>query len=86
MARRKTETISFKADLALLGAIGGIHNRSEFIRGAILSALESACPLCSGTGTLTPEQKRHWDEFAVDHPVRVCGHCKEPRVYCSRRP
>jgi len=85
MPRKKTETISFKADPALLGAIDGIPNRSEFIRGAILAALENACPLCSGTGTLTPEQKRHWDEFAEDHPVRVCSHCHEPRIYCARR-
>ncbi|MBM3307770.1 MAG: CopG family transcriptional regulator [Candidatus Eisenbacteria bacterium] len=86
MPRKKTETISFKADTALLDAIEGIANRSEFIRGAILAALESACPLCSGTGTLTPDQKRHWNEFAEDHPIRTCGHCHEPRIYCARKP
>jgi hypothetical protein len=86
MSKRKTETISFKADAGLLGAIEGVGNRSEFIRAAILAALDNACPLCSGTGTLTPEQKHHWEEFSEDHPVRVCSHCREPRIYCSRKP
>jgi len=86
MPKRKTETISFKADSELLGAIEGVRNRSEFIRAAILTALDNACPLCSGTGTLTPEQKRHWEEFAEDHPIRTCSHCHEPRIYCSRKP
>src|SRR5690606_41925285 len=44
-----------------------IPNRSEFIRTAILSALQGTCPLCRGTGILTPDQRLHWEEFARSH-------------------
>ena len=83
MARAKTEVVSFKADPALLGAMRGIANRSEFIRSAILAALDSTCPLCSGTGILTPSQMRHWDEFAEDHSLRECESCREVHLVCS---
>jgi hypothetical protein len=85
MPASKTEVISFKADEALLKAMKGIANRSEFIRSAILSALDSTCPLCSGTGTLTPNQMRHWNELAVDHSVEECEDCREVRLVCSNR-
>jgi len=85
MARAKTEVVSFKADPALLGAMRGITNRSEFIRSAILAALDSTCPLCSGTGTLTPNQMRHWNDLATDHSVEECEDCQEVRLVCSNR-
>ena len=85
MARAKTEVVSFKADPALLGAMRGINNRSEFIRSAILAALDSTCPLCSGTGTLTPNQMRHWNDLATDHSVEECEDCQEVRLVCSNR-
>lgn len=85
MAKSKTEVVSFKADAALLGAMRGINNRSEFIRSAILAALDSTCPLCSGTGTLTPNQMRHWNDLATDHSVEECEDCREVRLVCSNR-
>jgi hypothetical protein len=63
MAGRK-EIITFKVDESLAAAMHGIPNRSAFIRSAILSALNGSCPLCKGTGILTPEQKKNWDQFA----------------------
>ena len=87
MARRnKREVVTFKADESLLGAMKGIPNRSEFIRSAVLAALQGACPLCKGTGILSPEQKRHWDEFADDHEIQECDDCHELRLVCSTRP
>ncbi len=85
MARSKTEVVSFKADDALLEAMRGIRNRSEFIRTAILAALDSTCPLCSGTGTLTPNQMRHWNDLKSDHSVEECADCKEVHIVCSNR-
>jgi hypothetical protein len=61
MADRKQKIITFKADRHFLKALDGIHNRSDFIRSAVLAALESTCPLCRGTGILTPDQKRRWE-------------------------
>ncbi len=63
MAGRK-EIITFKVDESLAAAMHGIPNRSAFIRSAILSALNGSCPLCKGTGILSPEQKKNWDQFA----------------------
>lgn len=85
MPRAKSEVISFKADAALLRAMQGVSNRSEFIRSAILAALDSTCPLCSGTGTLSPNQMRHWNDLASDHSVEECADCREVRLVCSNR-
>ena len=86
MTAKKTEIVSFKADKSLLGAMKGIGNRSEFIRSAILNALDSTCPLCSGTGILTPNQMKHWDDFTADHEVRECRHCRETHIVCANKP
>ena len=84
MARsNKQETITFKADAALIKAMRGISNRSEFIRSAVLAALDSVCPLCNGTGILTPQQRRHWKRFAKNHSVRECDDCQATHLVCN---
>lgn len=84
MRRPKQEIVTFKVDSALLEAMAGIPNRSRFIRDAILAALDSACPLCMGTGILTPHQKAHWDSFAETHALRKCPDCNEKHLTCAR--
>ncbi len=86
MNRRKAEIITFKADASLRAAMEGIPNRSEFIRAAVLSALESVCPLCKGTGILTPNQKQHWASLSRDHSIEECGECHEVTLVCSKKP
>lgn len=86
MKRPKSEIITFKADGALREAMNGIANRSEFIRAAIVGALDGVCPLCRGTGILTANQRNHWSKFAVDHAVAECRSCHEPHLVCSYRP
>ena len=54
---RKDAIITFKVDESLAGAMQGLPNRSEFIRSAILGALENTCPTCKGTGMLTLQQR-----------------------------
>ncbi|OGV56821.1 MAG: hypothetical protein A2017_21625 [Lentisphaerae bacterium GWF2_44_16] len=80
---KKEEVVSFKADDALLKAIKGIRNRSEFIRSAILSALDCTCPLCKGTGTLTQHQRAHWAIFTQNHTVRECESCHGIHLSCT---
>ena len=80
---KKQEIVTFKVDEKLYKIIKGIPNRSEFIRSAIISALGSVCPLCNGTGMLTPEQKLHWDDFSADHSVKICIECNERYIVCS---
>jgi len=83
--KKKQEIITFKVDDDLLKAIKDIPNRSEFIRGAIIEALGGVCPLCNGSGMLTSNQKRHWDDFAMDHFVKNCPECQESLLVCSHR-
>ena len=80
---KKQGIISFKVDEDLMELIRNIPNRSEFIRNALLSALGSICPLCNGTGIMTPNQKQHWDQFAADHKVQTCNKCKERYLVCG---
>jgi hypothetical protein len=82
---RKTPSIvTFKADTSLLEALQGVENRSEFIRAALLSALDNICPLCKGRGLLTPNQKEHWAALAADHPLEECDDCHEFYLACRR--
>ncbi len=80
--RGKHEIVTFKADHTLVEAMRGIPNRSEFIREAILAALDSSCPLCGGTGTLTPDQKKHWLAFEAKHRVTECDECHAVHLVC----
>lgn len=80
------EIVTFKADQALLEALAGIDNRSEFIRAALLAALDNTCPLCKGRGLLNPNQKRHWAAFAANHNLTECDDCHELHLVCSEQP
>jgi len=80
----KEAVITFKADASLIEALRNIPNRSEFIRSAILAALQNHCPLCRGTGSLTPNQKRHWEEFTHHHTLQECDECHEIRLVCTQ--
>ena len=82
MAKEKSEIITFKVDSALSEALRSLPNRSEFIRTAILNALDSACPVCGGTGVLTPNQRQHWEAFAQDHALKQCKDCEEFYLTC----
>lgn len=75
--------VTFKAEEALVEAMEGIPNRSEFIRSAILAALDGVCPVCRGTGVLTAAQRRHWHEFEQSHGVETCDECHEVRLVCN---
>lgn len=81
--RRKDEIITFKADEPLREAMAGITNRSEFIRAAILAALDSTCPLCKGSGILTPDQRKHWLSFTEHHAVTECEDCHAVHLVCD---
>ena len=79
----KQQIVTFKAEEALIEAMGEIPNRSEFIRSAILAALEGVCPLCHGTGVLSPHQQQHWQEFSRTHSFELCDECDEGKLVCA---
>ncbi len=85
MKEKKQEIVTFKADQDLLEAMSGIPNRSQFIRTAILSALDNVCPLCKGTGILTPCQQRHWGRFARTHKIKECEACNQSYLTCAAK-
>jgi len=86
MEKAKRDIITFKSDRALVEAMRGIPNRSEFIRAAILAALDSTCPLCQGTGIMTPDQKGHWEDFTRDHSLQECDDCHAFHIVCVNKP
>lgn len=77
------EIITFKVDETIKNAMKGIANRSDFIRSAILAALNNTCPLCHGSGILTPHQHKHWEDFTKHHPLVDCDHCKAGHFSCE---
>ena len=85
MPPRQDEVITFKVDRDLMEKLEDIPNRSEFIRSALRRALDDVCPLCRGSGTLSPAQRRHWESFSRHHGVTECDDCHELRLICRRR-
>ncbi len=81
---QKESVVTFKADASFLEALRNLPNRSEFIRAAILSALGHRCPLCRGTGVLTPNQRKHWDRFTRLHYWQECQDCHEVHLVCAQ--
>ena len=54
--KEKQGVITFKVDAELLEIMKDIPNRSAFIRQAVVNALGVICPICNGSGMLTPSQ------------------------------
>jgi hypothetical protein len=81
--RNKDEVITFKVEPHLAEILKRMPNRSHFIRSAILSSLDHVCPLCQGTGILSPEQKDHWREFSERHGIRECRECGSVMLVCN---
>lgn len=81
--QKKQELITFKVDSSLSEALRGIPNRSEFIRHAILVALDNVCPLCAGSGILSSNQRKHWEHFSNHHKLEECEECHEVHLVCS---
>ncbi len=77
------EVITFKVDPSLSKLMRGIENRSEFIRTAILEALDNVCPFCRGSGVLTEHRKKHWNELAKHHDVKECKECHDQVLVCG---
>jgi RecJ-like exonuclease len=80
---QKDEVITFKVDGALAEQLRLMPNRSEFIRQAVLQALQFECPVCRGTGTLSPNQMKHWEEFSHHHHFTTCDVCGEHHISCD---
>jgi hypothetical protein len=83
MSSTKADIISFKVDQELMQLLKRIDNRSEFIRSAVLAALDNTCPLCSGSGIVQPHLRSHWKQLADSHPQAECKNCHERVFTCD---
>jgi Na+-translocating ferredoxin:NAD+ oxidoreductase RnfC subunit len=45
--------------------------------------MDNICPLCQGTGILTPSQQQHWVDFEKHHSLVKCEECKEFYLTCD---
>jgi hypothetical protein len=68
---KSQEIVSFKTDAVLKHKLEKLENRSDFIRNALLVALNNACEFCSGAGILSSEMRRHW---RADHEKMLAEH------------
>ncbi len=82
-SRKKDDVITFKADENLASILQHLPNRSEFIRTAILQALDATCPLCQGSGVLSKNQQKHWLDLARSHRLHRCKKCDEVIIICA---
>jgi len=85
MALSKERIFTFKADGELADLLDQVPNKSAFIRQAILAALERGCPLCQGSGVLSPEQLRHWTQFLQHHSLQRCETCRAVHLTCEHQ-
>ena len=82
----KEEVISFKVDAALAEHLKLVPNRSDFIRKAILLALDHECPLCQGSGILSADGMNHWRSFSAHHHLHQCDDCHDNYLTCDALP
>jgi hypothetical protein len=82
----REHTVCFKVDTATAETMHGIPNRSDFLRSAVLAALRNTCPVCRGTGHLSPRQMSHWRTFAESHAFERCTDCEEYHWVCAATP
>lgn len=80
--KKKERVFTFKTDENMAERLELIPNKSEFIRKALEAAMENKCPLCDGTGSLTPEQRKHMDRFLVLHSLEKCDECDAVHFVC----
>ena len=80
--KKKERIFTFKVDEDLAGSLDEIANKSAFIRRAVEEALGRKCPLCGGTGALSPAQDRHLREFLTLHPLEKCEQCDAVHFVC----
>jgi hypothetical protein len=80
----KSSLVTFKVEPSLAELIDRLPNKSEFIRRAVLAAIANVCPLCQGSGVLTPQQQEHWGSFTKGHKVERCDDCDAVVLQCDR--
>ncbi len=82
----KERVFTFKTDDKLAELLDHMPNRSDFIRKALLTAMDRHCPLCHGSGILTVEQQSHLEHFLATHSLVKCMTCNAIHFTCLEQP
>ncbi len=79
--RPAKQIVAFKVEPELAALLDAMPNKSEFIRAAVQGRIQSACPLCRGTGVAPFGVGNELTKLVQQHPLCVCAGCgvKEPR-------
>ncbi|MCS7168576.1 MAG: hypothetical protein RMI91_03290 [Gemmatales bacterium] len=72
---RKAVLVAFKIEPELANILDQLPNKSDFIRRAIISQLNMACPLCAGTGVLPRGLHDHYAQHLREIAQRNCERC-----------
>jgi DnaJ-class molecular chaperone len=67
--KKVERVITFKAD--------------EKLADDLQTALAGKCPLCSGTGVLTHNQRTHMQHFFTLHSLEKCRECNAVHFVCQ---
>ena len=71
----KTAVVAFKVEEELAEFLNQLPNKSAFIRKAIAAQLGMACPLCSGSGTVSRGVHDHYAPLLSRFNLRHCDGC-----------
>src|SRR5262245_33056938 len=72
----KSVLVAVKVDADTAALLDALPNKSEFIRAALRSRLEEACPLCQGSGVRPPAHvERPGGRHLHALPRARCGDC-----------
>jgi hypothetical protein len=72
---QKTEVVAFKVEPELAEFLNKLPNKSEFIRKAIAAQMNTACPLCTGSGQVSRWVHDHYAPLIADWNQRDCDSC-----------
>jgi hypothetical protein len=71
----KTKVVAFKVEEQLADFLNKLPNKSAFIRKAIASQLNMACPLCNGAGVVPRGVHDHYAPLLAKANHRNCDGC-----------
>ncbi|HZZ82252.1 MAG TPA: hypothetical protein VFE62_27385 [Gemmataceae bacterium] len=71
----KTAVVAFKVEAELADFLNQLPNKSEFIRKAIAAQMNTACPLCNGSGQVSRWAHDHYAPLIATWSQHNCDGC-----------
>jgi hypothetical protein len=84
--RAKTAVVAFKVETELAEILNQLPNKSAFIRKAIVSQLDMACPLCGGAGMLPKGLHDHYAPIISKLNSKSCEECGDRSTILTNEP